>query len=122
MAPPRLRIRLKRPLASATRSGGKWPSASRVGGSRQNMMAEPRRICGSSISSKSVSQVWKALSPSPTANSEKPPSISIRPSTRRSSATAIGAVTSWAMPVTSMMWPISSGPCSRTKARNTGIR
>ncbi len=54
IAPPRLRIRLNRPLASATSASGSAPSAIRVGGSRQNMMAMPRTICGQNISSKSA--------------------------------------------------------------------
>jgi hypothetical protein len=54
MAPPRFRIRLNNPLASATSISGSAPKAMRVGGSRQNMIATPRTICGQNISSKSA--------------------------------------------------------------------
>ena len=68
MAPPRLRIRLNSPLASGRRLASTWPSASRVGGNRQNMMATPRMTCGQNITSKSVCGVCSPLSPRPRAN------------------------------------------------------
>src|SRR5256885_981219 len=71
-APPRLRIMLNRPLASGTCLCGNISSASRVGGSRQNIAAKPRSTCGQNISSKSAVRLSNALMPSPTANSEKP--------------------------------------------------
>ncbi len=59
---------------------------------------------------------------SPTPNSAKPRMVSRRASLRRSSATATGEVTNCVTPVTSITMPMASGPCPRTKARNTGIR
>src|SRR5438270_959678 len=52
--PPRFRIRLNNPLASATSISGSAPRAMRVGGNRQNMIATPRTTCGQNISSKSA--------------------------------------------------------------------
>ena len=94
----------------------------RVGGNRQNMIAMPRTTCGQNISSKSAVRGWKALRPSPSANSAKPKAVSTRAPIRLSSIAASGAATSCAMPVTSMMVPISKASWPRTKARNTGIR
>ena len=94
----------------------------RVGGNRQNMMATPRTICGQNISSKSAVRGWKALRPSPTANKAKPQPVSTRAPIRLSRIAAMGAATSWATPVTSMMVPISNASWRRTKARKTGIR
>src|SRR5712671_6268981 len=94
IAPPRLRMRLKRPLASGTCASDSAPNAKRVGGNRQNMIAVPRMTCGQNIPLKSVSRVWNVLSPNPSVNRAKPTPVSNLASRRRSSATAIGAIAS----------------------------
>src|SRR5215207_10083773 len=88
IAPPRLRMRLKSPLASGTRSGARWPSANRVGGRMQNMIAPPRTTCGQNMPAKSVSRVSKTLMAQPAANAAKPNAVRTRKSTRRSRDTA----------------------------------
>ena len=106
-APPRLRIMLNRPLASGTCLCGNVSSASRVGGSRQNIAAKPRSTCGQNISSKSAVRLSNALMPRPTANSAKPKADSKRGSTpalqrdRQSARPPAGPT-----PVTSMIVPI----------------
>ena len=57
MAPPRLRIRLNRPDAFFTRSGGSVPSAVLVTGMMANISPTPRKICGHNSSQKSQSDV-----------------------------------------------------------------
>ena len=67
MAPPRLRIRLNSPLASATSCGGQPSSARRVAGRRQNITARPRSTCGQNSASKSLVRVVKPLAIRPSA-------------------------------------------------------
>src|ERR1700733_14353694 len=50
MAPPRLRIRLNRPEASFSRSGGRPPRVSVTTGATANIWEKPRNACGSSNS------------------------------------------------------------------------
>ena len=121
IAPPRLRIKLNKPLALGIWVTGKCPSASRVGGNKQNMIAAPRTTWGQNIASKSVSGVALALIAKPIANRRKPAADSTRASIRRSRRTAMGAATSCAAPVTSMISPMAKAPCPRTSARKTGV-
>ena len=71
IAPPRLRMRLKRPLASGTcvSDSAPMPNGSAATGT---MIAAPRITCGQNISPKSVSRVSNVLSPNPSANRAKP--------------------------------------------------
>ena len=61
MAPPRLRIRLNKPLASGISAAGQTSSASRVAGSRQNITANPRSTCGQNRPEKSLADVYEAV-------------------------------------------------------------
>ena len=54
MAPPRLRIVLKRALAIFRRSGGTEPNAILVAGTMHKRMEKPRRNCGQKSSVRSI--------------------------------------------------------------------
>ncbi len=56
-APPRLRVRLKRPEAFFSWSGGSVPSDRLLIGTMHSISEQPRRICGTSSSLKSQSVV-----------------------------------------------------------------
>ena len=61
MAPPRLRIRLDRPLADLSDCGGIAPSAILVAGTMQNMVAKPRNACGQNSCSRPHSESRKLI-------------------------------------------------------------
>ena len=89
-APPRLRVRLKRPEAFLIFCGGMVPSARLLIGTMDSISQTPRKICGHRSSQKSQSTVTNEACQVPMAKPTKPVAIIMRGSTRVISRPAIG--------------------------------
>ena len=105
-APPRLRVRLKRPDAFLTCCGGKVPSAALVIGTMHSMSEAPRRICGINSSSNAQSLVTNDACQVPKAKPTRPVAIITRGSILVDSLPTMGADRNIAMPVKNIVSPI----------------
>ncbi len=109
MAPPRLRVRLKRPEAFLILLGGIVPSARLLMGTMHSIKEKPRNICGTISSQKSQSDVMREASQVPTAKPKNPTAIIRRGSTLVIRRPEIGAMMNIQTPVTNIVSPIISG-------------
>ena len=108
-APPRLRVRLKRPDAFFIFCGGIVPSARLLIGTMHSINEKPRNIWGTSSSQKSQSDVMFEASHVPTEKPTNPTAIIRRGSSTVDNRPEIGAITNMQTPVTNIVSPIISG-------------
>ena len=108
MAPPRLRSKLKSPLALGTASGDKCPRARRIGGNRQNMNCRAaNNLRHEHLIEVRCARLKRAQSQPQGENAKAEACQQACACASLRSATASGAISSWAAPVTIIVWPIS---------------
>jgi hypothetical protein len=120
IAPPRLRIVLKRALAIFRRSGGTEPSAILVAGTMHKRMEKPRRNCGQKSSRPVHSEVIGVIRQREKAKRNSPTEMSRRGSIFRESLAIKGADTTMARPVLKTACPICKALKPAILARNSG--